>query len=183
MLDALHLTSDELAAGMAAILRSPKNDGVLTWIVRRPDVNAREIVDAGELTATDGLLGDNWKARGGSRAPNPDMQITVMNARVIALVARARDRWQLAGDQLFVDLDLSEDNAPAGTRFTVGSAVLEVSPQPHTGCKKFAARFGTDAVQFINSPEGRRLRLRGLNARIVEAGTIRVGDIVTITPA
>ena len=183
MLDERHVTSDELAAGIDAIRRSPKDEGVLTWIVRRPDADAREVLDVGELSTTDGLIGDNWKARGSSHAPNPDVQITVMNARVIALVARDRDRWQLAGDQLFVDLDLSEDNVPAGTRLCVGSAALEVSRQPHTGCKKFAARFGRDALQFINSPEGRRLRLRGLNARIVQAGTIRVGDVVTITRA
>lgn len=107
------------------------------------------------------------------------MQLNIMNARAIVLVAQSPDRWALAGDQLYIDLDLSADNLPPGTRVTLGSAVIEVTEQPHTGCGKFAARFGTDAVKFVNSPEGKKLRLRGLNAKVVVPGVVRVGDVAT----
>jgi MOSC domain-containing protein YiiM len=106
------------------------------------------------------------------------MQLTLMNARTAALVAQDADRWALAGDQIFVDLDLSHDNLPAGTRLAIGSAVIEVSAEPHTGCKKFVARFGLEAMKFVNSPMGRQLRLRGMNTQVVQAGTVRVGDTV-----
>ena len=106
------------------------------------------------------------------------MQLNLMNARVIALLAQVRERWSLAGDQLYLDLDLSADNLPAGTRLALGSAVILVTAEPHTGCQKFAARFGRDAIQFVNSPLGRQLHLRGVNARVVQPGVIRVGDVV-----
>jgi MOSC domain-containing protein YiiM len=106
-----------------------------------------------------------------------------MNARVIALIAQDEDRWPLAGDQLFVDLDLSKTNLPAGTRLALGSAVIEVTAEPHTGCRKFVDRFGLDAMQFVNSEAGRRLQLRGINAKVVQGGTIRVGDLVRKIPA
>jgi MOSC domain-containing protein YiiM len=108
------------------------------------------------------------------------MQINIMNARATALVAGSKDRWPLAGDQLYVDLDLSGANLPPGTRLAIGSAVLEVTSQPHTGCAKFVARFGLDAMKFVNSPVGRELNLRGINAKVVTAGTIRVGDDVRV---
>lgn len=155
---------------------------MLEWIVRRPAVDVREVLREGTLDPTEGLVGDSWKKRGSSRTPDgsahPDMQLNVMNARSIALVAREKDRWQLAGDQLFIDLDLSAQNVPPGTRLAVGSAVIEVTAQPHTGCRKFAARFGTDALKFVNSPLGRQLQLRGINAKVVQPGVIRVGDVV-----
>jgi hypothetical protein len=177
-----HLTMVELEAGLAEIRRSPKDEGTLALIVRRPAVDAREVLTEGELRLDEGLVGDSWRTRGSSRtedgAAQPDMQLNVMNARVIALVAQARERWPLAGDQLFIDLDLSAENLPAGTRLAVGAAVIEVSPQPHTGCKKFVARFGLEAMQFVNSPLGRQLHLRGINAKVVQPGMIRVGDVV-----
>jgi MOSC domain-containing protein YiiM len=105
-----------------------------------------------------------------------------MNARVAALVAQDPDRWALAGDQLYLDLDLSEDNLPPGARLALGAAVLEITAEPHTGCKKFSARFGLDASRFVNSPEGKRLNLRGVNAKVVQAGTIRVGDVARKLP-
>jgi MOSC domain-containing protein YiiM len=105
------------------------------------------------------------------------MQLNIMNSRVIALVAQDRGRWQLAGDQLFVDMDLSTDNVPPGTRLMLGSAIIEVTAQPHTGCNKFVTRFGLDAGKFVNSPVGRQLHLRGVNARVVQRGTIRIGDV------
>jgi hypothetical protein len=178
-----HLTRDQLEAGLDEIRRAPRDGGVLRLIVRRPGVNAREVLEQGQLDPVAGLVGDTWRTRGSSRSRNgsahPDMQLNIMNARAIALVARSPDRWALAGDQLFVDLDLSAENLPPGTRLAVGSAVVEVTEQPHTGCAKFASRFGADAMKFVNSPEGKRLRLRGLNAKVVRPGTIRAGDIVT----
>jgi len=177
-----HLTREELEAGLNAIGQSPREEGVLELIVRRPAIGEREVLQKGVLDVREGLVGDNWRTRGGTRtsdgSAHPDMQLNVMNARVIALVAQEKDRWQLAGDQLFIDLDLSEANVPPGTRLEIGSAVIEVTDQPHTGCKKFVARFGMAAMQFVNSPIGIALHLRGINARVVQPGTIRVGDVV-----
>jgi hypothetical protein len=170
------LTLRELEAGLDEIRRAPKDRGVLRLIVRRLEVDAREVLEEGHLDPAHGLVGDAWKTR---RSARPDMQLNIMNARAIALVAQSPDRWALAGDQLYIDMDLSADNLPAGMRFTLGSAVIEVTEPPHTGCGKFAARFGTDAVKFVNSPEGRNLRLRGLNAKVVAPGVVRVGDIAT----
>jgi hypothetical protein len=176
------LTAAELEAGLDEIRQSPANDGVLRMIVRRPRTEQREILAEGELDLTVGLVGDNWKPRGSRTtvdgAADPLTQITVMNARAVALVAHDADRWPLAGDQLFIDLDLSGANLPPGTRLMIGSAVVEVTAQPHTGCKKFVARFGSDAMKFVNSPVGRRHNLRGINAKVVQAGVIRVGDVV-----
>jgi len=171
------LTSEQLEAGLDAIRESPKDGGAVAMIVRRPAVGAREVLESAELTTTDGLVGDRW---GGKPGRSADCQINLMNARVVALVAGERDRWSLAGDQLFVDLDLSEANLPVGSRIAIGSAILEVTAPPHTGCSKFAARFGMDARAFVNSR--RHLRLRGINARVVRGGTIRVGDRVTKSP-
>ncbi|HEY3042653.1 MAG TPA: hypothetical protein VGJ39_01430 [Vicinamibacterales bacterium] len=170
-----HLTLQELEAGLDEIRRAPKDCGVLRLIVRRPQVSAREVLEEGQLDPAGGLVGDRWGIRQDSA--DPETQINIMNARAIALVAHSTDRWALAGDQLFIDLDLSADNLPAGTRLGVGPAVVEITEPPHTGCGKFAARFGVDAVKFVNSPEGKRLRLRGLNAKVVTAGVIRVGDV------
>jgi hypothetical protein len=171
----------ELHAGLDGIRQSPKDEGVLELIVRRPRVGEREVLDEGQLDLVDGLVGDTWSTRGSRRSKDglahPDMQLNIMNARVIALVAQDRERWHLAGDQLFMDLDLSAENLPPGTRLAVGSAVIEVTAEPHTGCQKFVSRFGLDAMKFVNSPVGRELNLRGINARVVQAGTIRVRDV------
>ena len=133
------------------------------------------------LDLVEGLVGDNWRVRGSKSTPdgssNPDMQLNVMNARAVDLVAAGdRERWALAGDQLYVDLDISEANLPPGTRLELGSAVIEVTEPPHTGCVKFSARFGTDAHKFVNAKPYRHLRLRGICAKVVEAGTVRSGD-------
>jgi len=182
MADAKHLTMAELEAGLDAIRESPKDEGFIAMIVRRPKVDAREVLEEGELDLVEGLVGDTWKVRRSSRTPDgaahPDMQLNIMNARVIALLAREKDRWSLAGDQLFIDMDVSSENLPPGTRLALGSAVIEVTDQPHTGCKKFEARFGLDALKFVNSPLGRQLQLRGLNAKVTQPGVIRVGDFV-----
>ena len=176
-----HLTMEELEAGLDDIRRSPKDEGALELIVRRPSVGERESLAEGELDVAQGLVGDTWSTRGSRRSKDglahPEMQINIMNARVIALVAQERERWHLAGDQLFVDLDLSGENLPPGTRLAVGSAVIEVTPEPHTGCDKFVSRFGVDAMKFVNSPLGRELNLRGINAKVVQPGVIRVRDL------
>lgn len=177
-----HLSTAEIEAGLEEVRRSPKEAGLLELIVRRPRVEEREVLEEGELDLSVGLVGDNWIDRPSSRMPtpvaHPDMQLNVINTRFIDLVAQDSERWQLAGDQLFVDLDLSEENLPAGTRLAMGEAVIEVTDQPHTGCAKFAARFGNDAQRFVMTPLGRRMRLRGLCAKVVQPGTIRRGDRV-----
>lgn len=182
MLNVQHVSMAELEAGMDHIRQSPKDNGTLMMIVRRPQEDEREIVGEGELDPLHGVLGDNWKTRGSGHTPdglvNSNTQITIMNARTIALLAQDEERWSLAGDQLYIDMDLSADNLPAGTRLTIGSAVIEVSAEPHTGCKKFSSRFGVEAMRFVNSPEGKQLHLRGINAKVIQAGRIRVGDIV-----
>jgi MOSC domain-containing protein YiiM len=162
--------------------QSPQNEGLLKLIVRRPRVDEREVVEEAEITLESGLVGDSWGARGSRHSPdgsaNREAQITIMNARIIELIAGSRERWPLAGDQLYVDMNLGEENLPPGTRLAIGSALLEVSAAPHTGCKKFSARFGVEAMKFVNSPEGKQLHLRGINTRVIQAGTIRNGDIV-----
>jgi len=177
-----HLTQEELAAGLDGIRKSPKDRGILHLIVRRPATDQREVLDEGSLDPAYGLLGDNWLARGSRSTPDgsahPEMQLNIMNSRVIALVAQDPQRWALAGDQLFIDMDLSPENLPPGTKLSIGSAVLEVTAPPHTGCKKFVARFGLDAMLFVNSGIGKQLNLRGINARVIQAGTIHTHDVV-----
>ena len=177
-----HLTTEELEAGLDRIRLSPKDEGVVELIVRRPNVDVREVLEEAEFSTTEGLIGDSWKLRRSSStpdgSPNPQMQINIMNSRSVALVAQERERWPLAGDQLFIDMDLSKANLPAGSRISIGTAVLEVTAPPHTGCKKFVSRFGFEAMKFVNSEVGRELCLRGINAKVVQAGTIRVGQVV-----
>ena len=176
-----YATPSELEAGLDDVREAPREVGTLELIVVRPRVDEREVLEEAQLDPGVGVVGDHWLARGrsGGRPANPKAQVTLMSARAAALVAGDRERWPLAGDQLYVDLDLSDENVPPGTRLELGSAVLEVTDEPHTGCKKFTARFGLDAMAFVNSPVGRALNLRGINARVVESGTARVGDAVT----
>jgi hypothetical protein len=177
-----HLSSEELTAAQETVTESPTDDGTVEMIVARPDVDERKVLDRGDLIVGEGLAGDNYVQRGNARTPDgsahPEAQLNLMNSRAIDLVTGGdRDRWPLAGDQLFVDFDLSVTNVPAGTRLAIGSAVIEVSAKPHTGCKKFGARFGTDAARWANSDKDRRYR--GINAIVVEAGTIQRGDRIT----
>lgn len=179
-----HLTMDELEAGLDEIKQAPKNNGTLEMIVARPEVDGRLPLQEAELTIDGGLVGDNWLARSTSKTPNrtphPEAQITLANARVVQLYAQERERWPLAGDQLFVDLDLSNENLATGDRLGIGTAVLEVAALPHNGCLKFAQRFGHPAHKFVNVPAHRHLNLRGIYAKVVQNGVIRTGDTIRI---
>lgn len=178
---ARQLTTEELEQGLDNILASPKDNGALELIVRRPAVDARERLAEGRLDTEQGLVGDNWLSRGSRHtsdgSADPEMQLNIMNARVVALVADGLDRRELAGDQLYLDMDLSAENLPPGTQLEIGDAIIEVTEPPHTGCKKFAARFGNDAVVFVNSGRGKQLNFRGVCAKVVRSGDIKVGDV------
>lgn len=173
-----HLDLTALESGLDQIRQSPAEQGPVELVVRRPATDQREVLDEGRLDPVAGLVGDAWR----DGKADPDRQVTLMNARLIGLLAGSRDRWQLAGDQLYVDLDLSEENLPPGTRLAVGPAVLEVTAAPHRGCKKFAARYGLDALRFVNSPAGYALRLRGMYTRVVRGGLVRPGDPIRRLP-
>ena len=185
MTSAIHRTKEELEAGLPEIFRAPRESGTLEMIVRRPAVGEREVVEEAQLDSVAGLVGDSWLSRGSRSTPDgkahPDMQINVMSARVVSLLASVREHWSLAGDQFYIDLDLGVENLPVGTRLAIGSAVIEVTAPPHTGCAKFAQRFGAEATRFVNSPMGKQFRLRGLNAKVVEPGVVRAGDVVKKT--
>ncbi len=175
-----HLTAEQLDAGVASFLDSPDDLGTVEMIVRRPAVDEREVLDQCELKAGQGLVGDSYPQRPGSAtdsSPHPEAQLNLMNSSAIDLVAAGeRDRWPLAGDQFFVDLDLSVDNLPIGTRLTLGTAVIEVAAKPHNGCAKFAARYGQEAVRWVN--RDKQQRRRGLNAMVIESGVVRTGDAI-----
>jgi hypothetical protein len=177
-----HLTKEQLEAGLDIIFQSPKNEGALALIVRRPVSEQREVLATATLDIIEGLVGDNWRARGCSAtddgSAHPDMQLNIMNARVINLVAQTKERWPLAGDQLYVDLDLSDENLPPGTRLAIGDAIIEVTAEPHTGCKKFVARFGLEAMKFVNSGLGKKINLRGINAKVIQSDQIATNNLV-----
>lgn len=164
------------------VRESPRDAGTVELIVRRPAIDEREVLDEAHLDSEVGLVGDNWLVKGSSSMPdgssNPLGQITLMNARAAALIAGERDRWPLAGDQFYVDLDLSGTNLPPGTSLALGSAVIEVTEKPHTGCQKFSGRFGLEALRLLNTPEGRELNLRGINTKVVQPGTVSTGDTI-----
>ncbi|MCY4036265.1 MAG: MOSC domain-containing protein [bacterium] len=180
---ARHRTSEELEAALAHIRGAPADNGALELIVRRPAVDEREVLETGALSLDEGLVGDTWNRRSSSKTPDGgpllDAQLNIMNARAAAAVAGPIERWALAGDQLYIDLDLSGETLPPGTRLALGEAVIQITAEPHTGCGKFSARFGVAALRFVNSPAGRALNLRGVNARVARPGTIRTGDTVT----
>ena len=174
-----HVPLAQLTAGLDPIRRSPSDAGRIELIVRRPQTEVREVVAEARLCEDEGLVGDRWIEGAQSAGDGyADTQITIMNARSIALIAADEARWALAGDQLYVDLDPSETNTPPGTRLQVGSALLEVTAEPHRGCGNFSRRFGVDALKLVNSEVGRTLNLRGINARVVRGGTVRTGDTI-----
>jgi MOSC domain-containing protein YiiM len=169
-----------LEDGLTTVRRSPSDAGVVELIVRRPSEGEREVLGVAELDLEQGLVGDRWHASAGANGKPLDTsaQLTLMSVRALEQIEPDRSRWPLAGDQLYVDLDLAEEGLPAGTRLQIGTAVIEVSDAPHTGCGKFTARFGSDATRLVNSKDGRRLRLRGMNARVIEPGLVRTGDTI-----
>jgi hypothetical protein len=176
------LNSSKLETQLLELGASPQDNGHLEMIVCRPDLGERRLLEQATLNTEVGLVGDNWLTRGSRHTDDGSAllaaQITLMNRRVIEAIEPDRDRWPLAGDQLFVDFDLSADNCPVGQQLAIGSVVLEISEMPHTGCKKFTERFGSEATRLVNSPQGRHLRRRGVNARVIQAGTVSVGDRV-----
>ena len=177
-----HRTLEELEAALDHLRAAPQDDGRLELVVRRPALLQREVLDVGVLSCTEGLVGDTWSQRPSRRtadgSPHPDMQLNIMGVRVARLLAVTDDRIPLAGDQLYVDLDLSAAALPSGTQLAIGTAVVEITDQPHTGCAKFTDRYGPAAVRFVNSPAGKELRLRGVNAKVVADGEVRPGDRV-----
>ncbi|CAN5390429.1 MOSC domain-containing protein [soil metagenome] len=177
-----HITAIEIEKAIHHVLASPKDVGLVEMIVRRPRDNKREIIASGDLDLEHGLVGDNWLTRGSSRTMDgkghPEMQLNLMNIRYAELIAGHRGRVPLAGDQFFVDLDLSRENLPVGSRLAFGEAVIEVTAIPHLGCKKFVERFGLDAMEFVNSDFGRKHNLRGINAKVIVAGRVVIGDTV-----
>jgi len=175
-MDVVFRDLEALNAGLPAVIASPKDDGRVELIVRRPAPGEREVIAGGELDPESGLAGDSWRTRKDISAGNPEAQVTLINTRAISLLAGAKDRWSLAGDQFYVDMDLSEDNLPPGTQLSIGTAVLRISTIPHTGCAKFDEWYGKDARNFVTSKEGLRLRLRGVYAMVTRAGMVKTGD-------
>jgi hypothetical protein len=181
MTNAIHKKTQELETLLTEILEAPKDNGVLKLIVCRPKESQREVLQEARLDLSEGLIGDNWKVRGSVTTSDglahPEMQLNIMNFRVVQAVAGGPERWPLAGDQLYLDMDISKHNLPPGTRLKLGSAIIEITAIPHLGCKKFTARFGKEAVEFVNSDLGKQNRLRGLNAKVVQSGVVRLGDM------
>ncbi|WP_419909256.1 MOSC domain-containing protein [Candidatus Poriferisodalis sp.] len=181
--ETLHRSTSELEAALPHIREAPADGGTIELIVRRPAVDAREVLSEARISADEGIEGDTWNQRGSPSSadggPHPDAQITIMSARAAAAVIGPVERWPLAGDQFYADLDISHETLPAGAQLSLGDAVVEVTAKPHRGCAKFAARFGRDALRFVNTGEGRDLRMRGVNCRVIEPGTVRAGDPIT----
>ncbi len=173
-----HLSLEALEEGLQHIQAAPKDQGSVDMIIRRPQENEREVLEVGDFDLLEGLVGDRWKAPMKNGEPALGRQLNIMGTRAIALIAQSEDRWPLAGDQLFIDLDLSYENLPPGTQLKMGEVIIEVTDKLHAGCKKFSARFGEDAHVFVNSAHGKKHNLRGICAKMVQAGNVRVGDLI-----
>ena len=175
----MHAAREELDSRLPELRELDTAAGTLELIVRRPSEGERETPATAELTLEEGLVGDRWRASAHTHTDgsvNRENQLTLMSTRMLALIAE-RDRWPLSGDNLLVDMGLDVESLPLGSRLAIGDeVVIQVSEVPHTGCAKFSARFGSNALRFVNSPVGRALRLRGVNAHVVRPGTVSVGD-------
>jgi hypothetical protein len=177
-------TSAELEAALGELRASPVGDGALRLIVRRPLENEREVLATATLDEHEGMVGDRWSAADFGDGPERfDTQLTLMNARAASLIAGEPENWPPAGDQLYVELSLAGGDLPPGSRLEIGSAVIEITAVPHTGCGKFIRRFGLDAMKFVNSPVGRELNLRGVNAKVVRGGAVAQGDTIRLARA
>jgi MOSC domain-containing protein YiiM len=176
-----HRSRAALDAGLNELRDSPVGEGVVRLIVRRPAEGDREVLSEATLDETEGMVGDRWDAADFGDGPERfDTQLTLMNARSAALIAGEPQNWPPAGDQLFVELSLAGDDLPAGSRLELGSALIEITAVPHTGCGKFVRRYGVDAMKFVNSPVGRELNLRGVNAKVLRGGVVAQGDAVRL---
>ncbi|MDA1190559.1 MAG: MOSC domain-containing protein [Candidatus Poribacteria bacterium] len=177
-----HLTTEQIEAKLDWIQSAPTDNGTLEGICIRPASNERVELERCRLSPKLGVEGDSWARKCwktlADGSPDPDVQVTIMNARAIEVMAGSRDRWKWAGDQLFADFNVGVDNLQPGDRVRIGDALLEITAEPHNGCDKFKDRFGLDALKYVNSPDGKSLRLRGIYARIVEEGVINVGDTI-----
>jgi MOSC domain-containing protein YiiM len=172
--DAIHLTRDQLAEGLTSISMSPSDEGTVEMLVIRPTEDERIMPPMVEVSADLGVHDDRWSK--GAARDYPDTQITIINARLLDLVAGGRDRWALAGDNIVADMDLSQVNLATGQKLEIGSAILEITDTPHTGCNKFSSRYGAEALRFVNIGPGKEMRLRGVYARVAQEGVISVGD-------
>ena len=171
----------DLDACLDHVRAAPRDAGAIELIVLRTAVGERAVVDEAELDVARGVVGDRWSSSRSRHtpdgSPHPDQQVTLMSVRAANAIAE-RAQWPLAGDQLYVDLDLSQQSLPIGTRLALGTAIVEISALPHLGCAKFTERFGSDATKWVNGDVGKALRLRGVNARVVRGGIVRRGDVL-----
>jgi GNAT superfamily N-acetyltransferase len=183
-----HRTREEMLAFLPTLDALPRDAGTVRLVVARPASGGREVLSEGRLAADVGLVGDNWLPRGSRHSADGsallDMQLNLTSYAMIEFLAQEGDRVALAGDQLYLDLDLSHDNLPTGTQLHFGvegaGAVVVVTDTPHQGCAKFINRYGREAMTFVNGPEGKPRRLRGLCARVVRDGAVRPGDQVLV---
>lgn len=181
-----HVTAEQLAAGIAELCDSPREQGRVDLVVVRPMQGKRQCLERVLISLEAGVVGDRWLTTSWKKLANgsahPAVQVTLMNARCIRLIAGEPTNWAIAGDNLFVDLDLSRENLPTGARLKIGECILQITSVAHNGCWKFKDRFGEAAVKFVNSPEGKKLRLRGVHARVVQGGEVAVGDCIERLP-
>jgi len=172
--------SVDIEAATHEVLRSPSDSGTIELVAVRPAESERRVVEEAQVSTEAGIIGDSWLERlDGDKEISHHNQVTLMNSRFAAAITPEGQGWELAGDQLYVDFDISVDNAPPGTRLQVGSAVVQISAQPHTGCAKFVSRFGRDIWKATRTEERKELRLRGVNASVAESGVVRRGDAIT----
>ncbi len=163
---------------LARLPASPRDQGRVEGCVLRPAAGERLVAGEIRVTPEDGVLGDAWARSSDRRDGN---QISLINVHLLRAIAHGDEaRMPLSGDNLQVDLDLSERNLPTGARLWIGDAVLEITPDPHRPCRSFHERFGADAVKKVTRANRTGRRGRGVMARVLRAGTIRVGDAIRV---